>query len=117
MNARTRIARLACAVLLAAVPLLAQADGAVRFGIGIGIPAPWYYAPPVYYPYPYYPYPDYPPAVVVPAPSTYVERAPSGVYSTHPVQAVYYYCAASKAYYPYVRECAGGWEQVPAQPR
>jgi len=78
------------------------------------VPAPWYYYPPV----PYY-YPYYPPAVVVPgAPSAYVEQAPAQVYSTNPAPAsVYYYCAASKAYYPYVRDCPGGWEQVPTQPR
>ena len=25
----------------------------------------------------------------------------------------WYYCPASRAYYPYVRECAGGWQRVP----
>ncbi|HTO48891.1 MAG TPA: hypothetical protein VML91_14720 [Burkholderiales bacterium] len=28
----------------------------------------------------------------------------------------WYYCPASKAYYPYVRECAGGWQAVSPQP-
>jgi hypothetical protein len=113
MNLDTRIARCVCAALLAVASLPALAHGSVRFGIGIGIPGPWYYPPPpVYYPYPYYP-----PAVVVPPPSSYVEQAPASAYSTHPVQSSYYYCAASKSYYPYVRECPGGWEQVPAQPR
>ncbi|WP_233887260.1 hypothetical protein [Paraburkholderia flagellata] len=29
---------------------------------------------------------------------------------------VWYYCVASQTYYPYVRTCAGGWQQVPARP-
>lgn len=106
-----RLAQAAAVVLLAAGALTAHAHGSVRFGIGIGIPAPWYYAPPpVYYPY-------YPPVVVAPPPSAYVEQAPSNVYSTRPAPAVYYYCAASQGYYPYVRDCPEGWQQVPAQPR
>lgn len=108
-----RLAQAAAAVLLAAGALSAHAHGSVRFGIGIGVPAPWYYAPPpVYYPYPYYP-----PVVVAPPASGYVEQAPSNVYSTRPAPAVYYYCAAAKGYYPYVRDCPEGWERVPAQPR
>ncbi|MGE5465657.1 MAG: hypothetical protein ACM3RQ_00625 [Methanocella sp.] len=110
MNAYLRTARWACAAMLAIASVSALAHGSVHFGIGIGIPGPWYYAPPVYYPY-------YPPAVVVPAPSAYVEQAPSPVYSTRPVQSFYYYCAASKGYYPYVRDCPGGWERVPTRPR
>jgi hypothetical protein len=112
MNLHTRLTRCICAALLAVASLPALAHGSVRFGIGIGIPGPWYYPPPVYYPYPYYP-----PTVVVPPPSSYVEQAPASAYSTHPVQNSYYYCASSRSYYPYVRECPGGWEQVPAQPR
>jgi hypothetical protein len=29
---------------------------------------------------------------------------------------VWYYCPDSRAYYPYVRKCPGGWETVPAVP-
>jgi len=28
----------------------------------------------------------------------------------------WYYCPESKAYYPYVKECPGGWQQVAPQP-
>ena len=28
----------------------------------------------------------------------------------------WYYCPASRAYYPYVRECVGGWQAVSPQP-
>jgi hypothetical protein len=29
---------------------------------------------------------------------------------------VWYHCNRPEGYYPYVKECRGGWEQVPAQP-
>ena len=29
----------------------------------------------------------------------------------------WYYCAESQAYYPYVKQCAAGWQQVTPQPR
>ena len=31
-------------------------------------------------------------------------------------QGEWYYCADSNSYYPYVRDCPGGWQRVPAQP-
>ncbi len=87
--------------------------GHVRFGVVIGAPLffPPYY--PGYYPGPYY---YYPPAVVaVPAsPPVYVEQnAPQAA----PEQGSYwYYCADAKSYYPYVKECPGGWQRVAPQP-
>jgi hypothetical protein len=62
----------------------------------------WYF-----YPAPVYPYPNpwEPPPVVVAPP---VETAPPTQY--------WYYCEASRAYYPYVATCPGGWKQVPATP-
>lgn len=84
-----------------------------RVGVYVG---PGYYYPPSWY------YP--PPAVVVPAqPQVYIERAPeiaapapaAAAPAPAPAQA-YYFCAAANAYYPYVRECAGGWQQVAPQP-
>ncbi len=83
------------AVLLAATasaPALAwHHGGRVHFGVVIGAPFyPWYYPP--YYPY-YYP------PVAPAAPPTYVD-----------------YCAESKTYYPYVKECPGGWQRVTPQP-
>lgn len=81
--------------------------------------ASWYY--PYYYPY-YYPsyYPYYNPYYYSYAPAEqsmpqeYIER-PRGERSSRP-SGVWYYCPKSKAYYPYVRECPGGWQNVPAQP-
>jgi hypothetical protein len=95
--------------------------GGVRFGVTLGFPlyGPAYYPGP-YYGYPGYAYPapayGYPPVVVAPAvPPVYVEQE---VVRTAPSQAQgdWYYCAASKAYYPYVAECPAGWQRVPAQP-
>ena len=96
--------------------------GNVGFGISLGFPiyAPGYYSAP-YYGYPYeYPAPvyAYPPAVAgYSSPPVYVEQ---GVAQAAPApsqaQGDWYYCAASRTYYPYVRECPAGWQRVPAQP-
>ncbi|WP_153110591.1 hypothetical protein [Propionivibrio limicola] len=75
---------------------------------------PWYY-PPRYY---------YPPAVIErPYPQVYIEQAPAD--SASPSSEAtgqdatanyWYFCRSAKAYYPYVRECPGGWERVLPQP-
>lgn len=88
--------------------------GHARFGVFIGGPGYW----PGYYPGPYYgysPYYAYPPVVAVPAaPPTYIEQGDAG---DEPAQGAYWdYCAASKTYYPYVKQCPGGWQRVPARP-
>jgi hypothetical protein len=86
----------------------------VHLGFHFGVPLgsawyhPWYYYPPPTY-YPYY----RAPIVVQPAsPPVYVERSdvvPEGTAS-------WYYCRDANGYYPYVRQCPGGWERVPARP-
>ena len=96
--------------------------GGVRFGISLGVPL---YGP-SYYPSPYYasPYAYPAPAYAYPAPvmgsysqPAYVERNPAPpAPAPAQAQADWYYCGASKAYYPYVSECASGWQRVPAQP-
>ncbi len=107
-------------LLFAAVLLAATASASVfahggghraRLGVFIGAPvvfAPWHY----YYPPPYY----YPPAVVVrPSPPVYIEQgqeAPTAQRS----ESYWYYCPDSKAYYPYVDRCAGGWQRIVPQP-
>ncbi|MGE5237368.1 MAG: hypothetical protein ACM3ON_01035 [Chloroflexota bacterium] len=96
-----------------------------RFGLSIGVPFWGYYPGPYYYPYYapyynpyYYPYYSpyyYPPAVTVPStPQSYIERNQPQESSAPP--AIWFYCPDSKKYYPYVRECPGGWETVPAEP-
>ena len=70
---------------------------------------------PVWYPYPYYAYPPPPTVVVREAPPTrYIEQ--SSPDAAQQQQGYWYYCADSKAYYPYVTECRGGWQQVAPQP-
>lgn len=78
---------------------------------------PWYYPPPPYY------YPPYYPPVVVerPAPPVYIEQPPPAAAPAVPAPApqatnYWYYCAAAKGYYPYVKECPGGWQKVLPQP-
>ena len=110
---------------LAAEPAMAWGNhGRVRVGVGFyfGVPVaafPYYYPPyHAYYP-PYHP-PYYAPAVVVQQPPTvYIEQsgAPAAAPAPAPASNYWYYCAASRAYYPYVRECAGGWQRVPPQPQ
>ncbi len=97
--------------------------GNVRFGLYFGVPfyGPGYYPGP-YYTYPSYVYPGpgygYPPAAVFSSPPpVYVEQgAPAASPAPAQPQGDWYYCADSKAYYPYARECPGGWQRVPAQP-
>jgi len=77
---------------------------------------PWYY-PPYYYsqPYysPYYPY-SYAPVVDMPSePPVYIERSRP---DSSALPNLWFYCPESKTYYPYVKECSGGWQTVPAAP-
>jgi hypothetical protein len=108
--------------------------GSVRFGVNIGIPlfGPGYYPPYAYsaptYVYPAPPYTYAAPAYSYPAPAYSYPgpaAAPSAAYTEQGFpqaapapapQQDWYYCAGSNAYYPYVRECPGGWQRVPAQP-
>lgn len=69
----------------------------------------WYF-----YPMPIYPYPDpYVPPFVVVQPNPAPEPAAPAMQA--PTQ-YWYYCEASKRYYPYVSNCAAGWKEVPATP-
>ena len=80
------------------------------FNFGYPVYAPWYYAPPAYYYYP--PAPVY---MSPPAPTQYVERS-DAVEQAPPPPSMWYFCRESNAYYPYVKQCPGGWQRVPAQP-
>jgi hypothetical protein len=103
--------------IIASSAALAQHHGGhVHFGFTFGVPLYGpayypYYAPPYYYP------PYYPPAVLPSSPPAYIEQG-----STQPAPAPgasseswWYYCAESKTYYPYVKECPGGWQRVQPQ--
>jgi hypothetical protein len=115
-----RIRTTMVAGLLAAgamVSASAQARGpSVHLGFYWGGPwgSPYYYAPyypPLYYPPAYYPY--YPPAVQAPSPPAYIEQQEA---PRNDAQAWWYFCAESKAYYPYVKSCPGGWQRVSPRP-
>ena len=107
---------LALFVLGSAVTESANAHRRGRVGVGLyfGVPLGgwgWYGSP--YYPY----YPSYPASVVyVPSqPTTYIQQEP--VQPSYTPQAGYwYYCGDARAYYPYVKECPGGWQRVAPQP-
>ena len=116
MNASKVIKFSAVLLLIAATGIgTAWADrgrrgGSVHFGVVVGPHwDPWYYPRP----YPYY-YPPYPPVVIERAPPVYIEQypPPAPVTQTN----YWYYCSASKAYYPYVNECPSGWQRVSPQP-
>ncbi len=86
----------------------------VSFGFGFGSPFFWGYPYPYYYsPPPYYYYPHG--ATTAPAPTTYIERGDGHASQDQP-QGTWYYCPEAKAYYPYVKQCAGGWQRVAPQP-
>ncbi len=92
-------------IVLLAGPVPSEARGHFFFDftipIGVG---PWWWGPA----YPYYPYPYYaaPPVVVQQSPPVYVQpQAPQQ-------PAYWYYCPNSQTYYPYVKECPGGWLTV-----
>lgn len=99
-------------VSLLAVPAVADARSSVVLGFHFGIPiygpAPYYYPPYYYYPYYYEP----PPAYYYPAPAL---QAPAQAPAA-PAEPSWYYCESARGYYPYVRECPGGWQRVPAAP-
>ena len=100
-----KISMLVLAAAAALASGAALAHGRVFFGVGIGVPI---LGP--YYPYYYPPYYYEPRTVVVPAqPQRYIEQSqPSDSW---------YYCAESKTYYPYVKDCPGGWQRVSPTPR
>jgi hypothetical protein len=93
--------------------------GSVRFGLFVGAPvvlSSGYWGPHYYAPSPYYS-PYYPPVVAVPAsPPIYVEQGPTSVTPAAPQPGFWYYCNDARAYYPYVKECPGGWQRVSPQP-
>ncbi|WP_085317817.1 hypothetical protein [Derxia lacustris] len=76
----------------------------------------WWVAGPVWYLWSLPPARPEPPVTTVivetapPAASVATAPAPAAV------QPSWYWCEASRAYYPYVASCTGGWKQVPAVP-
>jgi hypothetical protein len=77
----------------------------------------------LYFPGPYLypsavvaPYYDAPSVVVVPAqPQVYIEQG-AAVEQAPESSQYWYYCRETRNYYPYVKECPGGWQKVPPRP-
>lgn len=126
-------AAFAAALALAAVSPQALAHGRVRGGVtfhfgyhwpgygwGPGYWGPRYrYLPPPLIAYDEYDPYFYGPPVVVhrPDPPEYIERDPPAVDpALAEPPAWWYWCPSAKAYYPYVKQCPGGWQRVPPQP-
>jgi len=89
------------------------------FWVLSGMPPYGYYMPPYYPPQNYYapgyyvpPYSTYSPPPAAAPPMTH----PSASYAPPPVRDAYYFCPASKGYYPYVASCAVAWRPVPTTP-
>ena len=105
----------------------AGANGRVHTTVGIGFhfggpywgpgywgPGYWggpWWGPPAYY----YPAPVY---VTPPEPKVYLERAEVEAAAAQPRASTdwWYYCEASRGYYPYVKSCPSGWQRVPPAP-
>ncbi|KAF7962389.1 hypothetical protein AWV80_22365 [Cupriavidus sp. UYMU48A] len=83
--------------------------GHAAFVVGVGWPGWWgypYYGWP--YPYSYPAYYDYAP------PTQYIEQGDGS--DAPSANAWWYRCDQPSGYYPYVKNCPGGWHTVPAQP-
>lgn len=80
-----------------------------RVGVYVGpYWSPWFYPPPYYQPQ----------VIVVPQPPppVYVEQTEAPAEPAAGGQQYWYYCGATKAYYPYVKECSEAWQKVLPQP-
>jgi hypothetical protein len=75
-----------------------------RIGVSIGP-----YWDPYWTPY------AYPPVVIAPPPPVSVQPAPP-VAVQPPIPPSWYYCDYPQGYYPYVRQCPGGWRPVAPTP-
>jgi hypothetical protein len=77
------------------------------FGFGV---YPFFWDP-FWFPSPYPAYTYAPPVVIQPEPQV------SGPQPSSPATPTYwYYCVDAKAYYPYTRQCPGGWLKVVPSP-
>lgn len=119
-------------VMVAVTGQVAWAHGHSRFSIGgFGYYGPGSYGSYGYggygigrygfggYGYPYYyyhsPLYSYPQTIIVPTtPPVYIQRQDAQL--AQPQANYWYYCRDADGYYPYVRDCPGGWMQVAPQP-
>ncbi len=107
---RTQILIVVALVLIAAGALPVYAHGSVHGSIWIGpVWGPWWGGWGPAYPYPYY-YPYYQQPVIQQQAPVYEEQSPQQE------QYYWYFCPDSKTYYPYVKQCPGGWLKVVPTP-
>jgi|SRR3954468_7140456 hypothetical protein len=108
MNKRIKLTLIAALAALGALSSGSALAWHHRAHVGVFIGGP------VWYPYPY-PYYAYPPTVVVreAPPTTYIEQSTPDSGAQQP--GYWYYCADSRAYYPYVKDCPAGWQKVAPQ--
>jgi hypothetical protein len=94
------------------VPAYAHGGGGGFHG-SIWIGPGWWWGQPYYpyYPYYYYPYYPQPPVVRQQAPVYEYEQQPSQQQEYY-----WYFCPEADAYYPYVKQCPGGWKKVVPTP-
>ncbi len=86
--------------------------GGLGLGLGLGLAYP-YYGYGGYYGYPYYGYPAT--TVVQAPPQTYIQQqAPAAQQNP---SGYWYYCNDPQGYYPYVKACPDGWQQVAPTPQ
>ena len=96
-------------------------NGAFLGGVGIGYSLGYGYGAYDYYPYTYRPYVVPPTVVTVPVPVTppiYIQQsapAPTPVAKQYP-PGYWYHCSNPEGYYPYVKDCPNGWQQVEPSP-
>lgn len=88
----------------------------VTFGFHFGAPLYHHYYHPAYYYGPPAVVYQSAPVVVQAPPQVYTERSDAAAPASE-AQQFWHYCSSARGYYPYVKECPGGWERVPAAPR
>ena len=119
MKTITRIIFVFLALLLVGSLLVTNADArggrgghGGNVGIGLWLGPGWWpgWGWPGYYPSYYYPYYQEPP-IVIQQPEVYVQPAPQEQSPTY-----WYFCKESQGYYPYVKQCPGGWMKVVPTP-
>ena len=98
-------------LLVGVLPAYAHGGG-FRGGIWIGPAWPWWGWGEPYYPYPYPYYYSEPPVVIQQENPLYEQQMPQA----EEQQYYWYFCQESKAYYPYVKQCPGGWLKVVPTP-
>lgn len=118
-----RCNRLLCSLTLLAgifISGTALADHHGHGGLGLGFYFGGPYLYPYYPPHYYYHYPYYPPVVVVPQQApVYIEQTPQqAAPQTSVIQpsGYWYHCDKPDGYYPYIKECPGGWQKVVPTP-